>query len=215
MALRKSPTRTPAFLAANRANARKSTGPRTPQGKAQAALNALRHGRRASDLPERLLRAGQNSGEAEYRWFRSQIAAAFCPGSGPGSEREQREAGRLAAMAWTRARRMPTPRTKPESPLPSRQNDPWHPWLSPIQIVHRPNRVGLVFWIQHCKYWTFRRVLQAFLDGAPFGHSHPPSTGWEAQWRRRVYRTKLPSLWERIELEKRIKRHLGGRATGG
>jgi len=29
MSLRKSPTRTEAFLAANRANARKSTGPRT------------------------------------------------------------------------------------------------------------------------------------------------------------------------------------------
>src|SRR5215470_11163013 len=31
-------------LAANRANAQRSTGPRTPQGKARASLNALRHG---------------------------------------------------------------------------------------------------------------------------------------------------------------------------
>ncbi len=35
MPLRKSPTRTPALLAALRANSRKSTGPRTPRGKAR------------------------------------------------------------------------------------------------------------------------------------------------------------------------------------
>ena len=45
MPLRKSPVRTPAFLAANRANARKSSGPRTPCGRARVSLNALKHGR--------------------------------------------------------------------------------------------------------------------------------------------------------------------------
>jgi hypothetical protein len=196
MALRKSPARTPAFLAANRANSAKSTGPRTPPGKARAALNALKHGRRASALPETLLRAGQNGAEKQYRWFRSQIAAAFCPGSGPGPEREQREAERLAAIAWTRARGTPRPRTNPESPLPLGRNDSWHPWLSPIQIVHRANRVGLVFWVQHRKYWTFRRLVRALREGAPF--SRPPSPGWESQWRRRMYRPKLPGTWERM-----------------
>ena len=47
MSLRKSPTLTPALLAANRRNATKSTGPRTAQGKAWSRLNGLRYGRRS------------------------------------------------------------------------------------------------------------------------------------------------------------------------
>jgi hypothetical protein len=47
MSLRKSPTMTPARLAANRLNALKSTGPRTARGKAQSRLNALRSGTRS------------------------------------------------------------------------------------------------------------------------------------------------------------------------
>ncbi len=44
MSLRKSPTRSSALLAANRANAQNSTGRRTARGKAQVTLNALKHG---------------------------------------------------------------------------------------------------------------------------------------------------------------------------
>jgi len=44
MSLRKPPTLTPALLAANRQNAKKSTGPRTPRGKVWSRLNRLRHG---------------------------------------------------------------------------------------------------------------------------------------------------------------------------
>jgi hypothetical protein len=47
MSLRKSPRRTRALLAANRRNARKSTGPRTATGKRHSAWNAMRHGRLA------------------------------------------------------------------------------------------------------------------------------------------------------------------------
>ena len=44
MSLRKPPTLTPALLAANRRNARKSTGPRTRRGKAWSRLNRLKEG---------------------------------------------------------------------------------------------------------------------------------------------------------------------------
>ncbi len=45
MSLRKSPTLTPALLAAARRNGKKSWGPRTARGKAHSRLNALQDGR--------------------------------------------------------------------------------------------------------------------------------------------------------------------------
>jgi hypothetical protein len=62
MALRKSPTRTPALLAANRANARKSTGPRTVEGKNRVVLNELKEGRHPHNFGENLRRAKSQGG---------------------------------------------------------------------------------------------------------------------------------------------------------
>jgi hypothetical protein len=77
MSLRKLPCLTLASLAARRANGSKSTGPRTERGKARVALNALKHGRRAVALQERLLRAGYQDGEALYRRIRSRLLKTF------------------------------------------------------------------------------------------------------------------------------------------
>jgi hypothetical protein len=52
MPLGNSPERTPAFLAAHRADVRKSTGPRTAEGKATVRLNALKHGSRSALFTE-------------------------------------------------------------------------------------------------------------------------------------------------------------------
>ncbi len=49
MSLRKSPTLTPALLASNRCNAKKSTGPRTARGKAFLRLSRFRHGHRSPE----------------------------------------------------------------------------------------------------------------------------------------------------------------------
>ncbi len=40
----------PAQIAANQLNSRKSTGPRTPEGRAQSSMNALKHGNRSRKL---------------------------------------------------------------------------------------------------------------------------------------------------------------------
>jgi hypothetical protein len=61
MSLRKSPTRTPASLAANRANAQKSTGPRTEEGKRRMRLNGLKHGLRCSSFRESLIKSGEST----------------------------------------------------------------------------------------------------------------------------------------------------------
>ncbi len=95
MPLRKSPLRTPALLAANRANAQDCRGPRSPQGKARVALNALQQGRYAVRLRENLVRAGEGSAESQYQRFRSEIAAAF----GARGHDEELQAERMAARA--------------------------------------------------------------------------------------------------------------------
>ena len=99
MPLRSRPTLTPKSLAARRANALKSTGPRTARGKACASFNAFKHGRFAASsslLRQRLLRAGYRNQEHLYGLIHSRIARTFGAGDPPA----QRQADRLAASVW-------------------------------------------------------------------------------------------------------------------
>jgi hypothetical protein len=191
MALRKSPVRTPAMLAANRANAQKCIGPRTPEGKARVALNALKHGRRSDGLPEKLLRAGDRQGEALYRWFRAEITAAF----GTGRPLEERRVDQIAAAAWCRARDLRRLRTKPECPLISRALCSRVHELSRIQILDLRRRIGLVFWAQRPRYWTLQRQVRVVQEEELFGT--PPRGSWLEQcWRRLRFRSHQASPWE-------------------
>jgi hypothetical protein len=81
---------TPAQVAANRANGRRGTGPKTPAGKARSARNALRHGFR-SGLPV-------IPGEDTDAWeaHRAGIVGALAP-AGP---LEEELAGRVALALW-------------------------------------------------------------------------------------------------------------------
>ena len=91
--LRKSPVRTRALLSANRANALKSTGPRTARGKHASALNALRHGRRAQIS---LCWVPPGGREAEAFWrFEARLRDAVLPLAGPGEQRVFEQALRL------------------------------------------------------------------------------------------------------------------------
>ena len=113
MCLRQSPTRTPAFLAANRHHAQKCTGPRTPAGKARSSLNALKRGRYVRGLPSKLLAAGYHDGAALYARALEEIRATFRPVA----RNEHRRAERLADRVFCLARRAGVLGTKPERPL--------------------------------------------------------------------------------------------------
>ncbi len=203
MPLRKSPLRTPALLAANRANAQKSTGPRSLQGKARVALNALQHGRYAVRLRENLVRAGEGSGESQYQWFRSEIATAF----GASGRDEELQAEQMAARAWSTAREARCLGTKPESALESVAKALWYTSLLRIRIDDRRRRIGLVFWVQRHRYWTPERAWRVLLGEEPLAPP-PPRHGLEQRWRRRRFRLRKLSLWERLEVEAEIRRQV-------
>jgi hypothetical protein len=96
MPLRRSPVLTPRALAARRANALKSTGPRTAAGKARSCLNALRHGRRAHDLRAKIARTGDSEALFLLDWFHERILLRWQPRN----ERWWRYTIRLAARVW-------------------------------------------------------------------------------------------------------------------
>ena len=80
----------PAHVAANRRNAKRSTGPRTPSGKEIAARNAMKHGLRARELV-----LYDESVEA-YEAFVDELNLAL----EPGDEFEEHIVERIALCAW-------------------------------------------------------------------------------------------------------------------
>jgi len=97
MSLRKRPTATPALLAANRANASKSTGPRTVEGKNRIVLNALKHGQHARNLHENLTRAKSKQDAELFEWILEQVRAAYRL---RGWQQDERQEQRLAQRVW-------------------------------------------------------------------------------------------------------------------
>jgi hypothetical protein len=138
MSLRRSSCLTPASLLARRANALKSTGPRTVPGKARVALNALKHGRYARRLHPRLLRAGDWEGAALYRRLRSAVVDAFVPTDPV----QYRDCERMAAQAWCQFGGFRRPSgTKLECPLDSEGN-PLRSAEDVNELGGRPERRG-------------------------------------------------------------------------
>jgi hypothetical protein len=94
MSLRRSPRRTPAFLAANRANAQKSTGPRTAPGKQRSAANAFRTGNRTS--PAFWPRGLSHREVAEFYALRDALDRALSAGT-----QGQKLVGLASMLVWS------------------------------------------------------------------------------------------------------------------
>ena len=98
MSLRKSPQLTPELLAAKRANAQLSTGPRTPSGKQNSKLNALKHGACAAFEERTMLALGEDP--AEFDDLKQELRTAY----GPGDRLWERQIDDLARLYWRRQR---------------------------------------------------------------------------------------------------------------
>jgi len=193
--LRKSPTRTEAFLAANRRNALKSTGPRTPEGKARSCMNGLKHGRYAKRLPEKLAAAGDRGGAALYQKVRGEIGTTFQAQAD--EPREMRLLDKMTVAVWCGARRVGINGLKPRSPFFSMRSEPPQLSILPIRMADERRRVGITYWVQRKRYWTPERVILAAFNQYPAG---VPTVGeaLEEKLRHRVFRLGRPGLWDRL-----------------
>jgi len=194
--LRKSPTRTEAFLAANRRNALKSTGPRTARGKARSCMNALKHGRYAKRLPESLTAAGDRGGAALYQKVRGEIGATFPAATAPA---QTRQLDQFTAKVWVLARAAGVNGRKPRLGKFSMRSGPLPTRRLLFRMVDEHRRIGIVYWVQRKRYWTLARKLEALAGIYP---ANVPTLGEALQdkLRHRVYRMRRPGLWEQQRL---------------
>jgi hypothetical protein len=194
--LRKSPTRTEAFLAANRRNAQKCTGPRTPEGKARVSLNALKHGRYAERLAEKLEAAGYRSAAALYAQIKSEVVDTF----EVEDPADLKRAERVAALVWTTVWRAGILGCKPQSDLFCLLSAPLPHHESPVhsRIKDHRRRIGLVFWVQRRRYWTVERLV---LDLATAELMPVPVVGqvMEGKVRKAAFRLGRPRFVERMQ----------------
>jgi hypothetical protein len=194
MPLRKSPVRSPALLAANRANSLKSTGPRTPQGKARVSFNSFKHGRYAAqpeDLAERLLRGGCHGEAALYRQVRWQISQTFRP-HGPA---DWNRLYRLSAWVWCFRSRLRELGPKPECAVFSCDEAPRVISRTRIRVEDPYRRIGMVFWVQHRRYWNPRRLGRVLAGFDPVAAVEELRT-LEGGLRCLVFRMRKPKNWD-------------------
>jgi hypothetical protein len=191
--LRKSPTRTEALLAANRRNALKCTGPRTPEGKARSSLNNLNHGRYAQRLPQTLEAAGMRSGAALYSQIGSEITVTFKPKDAV----EVKQLEQMTRMVWCLAWRTGVLGSKPQSALFCSDSQALSRSRLLIRMKNHWLRIGMVYWVQRKRYWTMKRLYQDLASGQ---RSAVPtvSQALEGKLRKRVFRLGQPDFLEQV-----------------
>jgi hypothetical protein len=87
------------MLAARR-NARQSTGPRSPAGKQNVKLNALKHGAYVSDENQREAMQALGEDPEKFEALREELRSAFTPGDAY----LEKQIGDLAWLYWRRER---------------------------------------------------------------------------------------------------------------
>jgi hypothetical protein len=172
VSLRRSPTRTAAFLAANRSNARRSTGPRTAAGKARVAMNSVRRGTRAFRLRQNLAAAGAREQAALYDWILASICRCYdIPQDLDGRPRHESPeytqqvevVARGVFVGYQRALGV-WQQAKPQSPFDARV------FANAIGFrfrIHTPERTrGVAFWLQPGRGPNYFRPSRLALPGA-------------------------------------------------
>jgi hypothetical protein len=172
MPLVKSPTLSPAKLAANLANARKSTGPGSPLGKARVDLNSLRSGRRAPAFSKQLRQTGSEDELCLFCAILELLYECFHPRT----LRQKRRVERLVCQVWCALKRkdwggekdrmldagLAEPDALPLDPFPGRAR---------FRIEDQRRGLRLTFWTQRVGpqalrpvdpmkiFWRLRAVL--------------------------------------------------------
>ncbi|MGH9437289.1 MAG: hypothetical protein ACRD22_05170 [Terriglobia bacterium] len=191
-------------LAARRANARQSTGPRTARGKARVALNGIKHGGYVVNLREKLARMGDREALAVYDRF--ELACALRVGS----EADRREVARMAARVWCAGRVLKRMKADRGNVLESIKNEPRIKALLRIRVQDPWQRLGVSFWRQRRRYALVKLWREEFI-GCHLHETYPPrrrepAAGLEDHWRVRQYRTRRLSLWETERLKRLAER---------
>ncbi len=122
MPLVKSPTMTPRKIRANRANASRSTGPRTAKGRRRVMLNSLRHGERSRAFRATLVKTGQDV--ELFDWINERVREQM-------RDANPRVAEYLARRVWCALCRPRQQGQKPAKLLPTQVSlwcAAWTPW---------------------------------------------------------------------------------------
>jgi len=191
--LRKSPTRTEAFLAANRRNALKSTGPRTARGKAWSCMNNLKHGRYCKRLPEKLAAAGDHGGAALYQKVRGEIGTAF--EANPEKPQHTQRLDEMTMNVWLLARSAGVNGLKPRSTLLSRRLGPMHQRLLLFRMQDRQRGIRISYWVQRKRYWNQARMREVLKTGRYPADAPTLGEILESKLRHRVFR---PGRYSRL-----------------
>ncbi len=148
---------TEAQVCANRSNAQKSTGPRTPEGKAIVAQNAVRHGLLAREV------VIKGEDPEEFELYREGMLAELAPAG----QMESLLAQRIAGLAWRlrRAERLQAAAfdTLPEEKKKWGWSDKDKKWIVPQKPQPRSEAERLEFGERIMRDFAQARILDRLL----------------------------------------------------